>query len=271
MASSRGVCAEPGCEREHKARGFSHVHYEQRRRDGLIPIAQRVAAKIEKPNSAAAFVCLTGTHAEPAAFLWWSSAAEALEADAVLLDTPCRPPCVGRHLVVVRVGEAVRVGLSRHEPTTTLEEELVACYGEHPPRRLPPPDPEYNAPLTTWADRVLVEWAQDDASVAGASRILEGQVSNALDTLMAAGARRGAGDVMTLTEAREFVRAHAETCLDPMCHRLRHALDSAHYSVALNLVREAIDPADRTTEGIPPWSEVSRAWPSAFDGDDRRN
>lgn len=75
---------------------------------------------------------------------------------------------------------------------------------------------------------------------------------------------------MTLDEARAFVTQHADTCTDPSCWRLKHALDSAHYAEALRLVRAAADPADHTTEGILPWSEVSRAWPSTFDDEDDR-
>ena len=73
---------------------------------------------------------------------------------------------------------------------------------------------------------------------------------------------------MRLSEARRRVTEHAETCLDPMCWRLKHALDSAEYAEALRLVREAADPAIHTTEGIPPWSAVSKAWPSTFDDED---
>ena len=73
---------------------------------------------------------------------------------------------------------------------------------------------------------------------------------------------------MRLSEARARVRAHADVCIDPMCHRLANALEGAEYAEALRLVRAAADPADHDTTGIPPWSAVSKAWPSTFDDED---
>lgn len=61
-----------------------------------------------------------------------------------------------------------------------------------------------------------------------------------------------------LDDARRVCREHADVCLDPACHALANALDGAHYAEALRMVRDVCDPGWRTTEGIPPWSAVSR-------------
>lgn len=126
-------------------------------------------AKKSANQGAGALVCLTDAHDKySAGVVWWDTAEEALEADRDLLDTPCRPSCVGRHLVVVRDGEAVRVRFSVHEPPTpSLEEELVACYGEHEPRLLFHPRAEDNPPLLPAG--VLDEWAEDDALASAAT------------------------------------------------------------------------------------------------------
>ena len=67
---------------------------------------------------------------------------------------------------------------------------------------------------------------------------------------------------MTLDEARRAAREHADVCLEPSCHALANALEGAEHAVALAIFRQTFDP-DRTTEGIPPWSSVTRAVPEA--------
>jgi hypothetical protein len=67
---------------------------------------------------------------------------------------------------------------------------------------------------------------------------------------------------MNLDQARQFATEHADTCLDPGCWRLKHALDSAANAEALRQLNELIDTMDRDTSDLPLWSEVSRPWPT---------
>ena len=66
---------------------------------------------------------------------------------------------------------------------------------------------------------------------------------------------------MTLDEARRAAREHADTCIEPSCHALANALEGAEHAVALAIFRQTFDP-DRDTSDLPPWSSVTRDWPT---------
>ena len=180
---ARTVCDQPDCKRPHVARGLCSLHYgrmqqakpstnerrrerRQQRASGEPPPPPR-----KLPGNAAAIACLvTDVKArnDPCpgvGFIWFTTVAEALEADRVLLDRPCRDRCVGRHVVAVRDGERIRVRKSEWEPSWSLERELIACYGLHDSGRvLPPPLPWNNPPFN--AEEVPGEWPAANAAQA---------------------------------------------------------------------------------------------------------
>lgn len=62
--------------------------------------------------------------------------------------------------------------------------------------------------------------------------------------------------MMTLGEAARRAREHAETCIDPSCHRVATALEAALAAERGRRRRGEPIPADAPP--IPPWSAVSR-------------
>jgi hypothetical protein len=76
---------------------------------------------------------------------------------------------------------------------------------------------------------------------------------------------------VNLDEARRAAREHADVCIEPSCHALANALDGADYAQALAIFRAAVDPDWRDTSDLPPWSEVSRPWPTIAFPDPRDN
>jgi hypothetical protein len=60
---------------------------------------------------------------------------------------------------------------------------------------------------------------------------------------------------MSLEEAAEAARAHAETCINRSCHALANALEGAVLAEKWRRKRADDPPAEHT--GIPPWGAVS--------------
>jgi hypothetical protein len=60
---------------------------------------------------------------------------------------------------------------------------------------------------------------------------------------------------MNLKERAKEAREHAEVCLDPSCHALANALDSA--LLARKWRHDRDHEPRRRTDDLPPWSAVS--------------
>ena len=122
---------------------------------------RRQRMEIRPDTAPAMLVCLPGQYALEALCIPFDSEAEAIEADRLLLDKPCRRRCPGAHLIAVRVWKpgvdedgnptqvlSVKIRKSVHDlPPPDLEAELSALYLQRDDRELPPPDPSLNEPL----------------------------------------------------------------------------------------------------------------------------